>query len=81
MIDNVNKPVLFSITNWKEDYIRRFKMVSLVKFLDRMIYEYDEISKKLEFDQNKTDEYKDVIRKFFDYVFKYDPKFCVRSSY
>ena len=56
-------------------------MVSLLKFLDRMIYEYDEIAVKLGFDPSKTAEYKDVTKKFFDYLFKYDPKFCVRSSY
>ena len=77
----MNKPVLFSITNWKEEYIRKLKMVSLVKFLDRMVYEYDEISTKLGFDPNKKDEYKDVLGKFFNYLFKYDPTFCVRSSF
>jgi hypothetical protein len=39
--------VLFSITNWKEEYIKRFKAVSLVKFLDRMAEEYEHVAEQM----------------------------------
>lgn len=55
--------------------------MALVKFFERMLFEYDDIAKKLEFEESKLSEYKEVTTKFFEYVFKFDPKHHVRSSY
>lgn len=65
----------------KADYISKFETVALVKFFERMLFEYDDIARKLEISEEKMPEYKEVTKKFFDYVFKFDPKYHVRSSY
>ncbi len=65
----------------KSDYISKFETVALVKFFERMLFEYEDIARKLEFDSEKVLEYKEVTKKFFEYIFKYDAKNHVRSSY
>lgn len=40
-----------------------------------MNFEFESICPKLDVDQTKVSEYKDVIGKFLDHVFKFDSKF------
>ena len=57
------------------------KMVSLVKFLDRMLFEFEDVGARIGFPPEKLAEYKTATKQFFDHVLKYDPQTCVRSSY
>ena len=46
-----------------------------------MIQEHEAIFEKLNVEKDKYSEYKEIINKFFDRIFKYNPEVNVRSSY
>lgn len=59
-----------SYTNQRDRFIGRMKMVSLVSFVYRMLFESKE----------ESDEEKAVIRKFLNRYFDFDPEIHVRSA-
>lgn len=53
----------------------------MIRFTQRMLVEYEDIAVKMNIPDDKVQEYKKVTTDFFDYLFKYDPKYHVRTSY
>jgi hypothetical protein len=64
-----HKYTCLSFTNLREKYMRRVQMVSIVSFLYRMLFEY-----------NEPEEDKAVIKKFLNRWFDFDPEVHVRSA-